>query len=303
MDSRAMNGDRYWSSRLHRQGQTVAYLAAMLAILLGAGFIVFGPWGAVWAGVGSLLLLGLASEIPVATVMRVRRARRLSAWEAPDLNGLLAELGRRAGLPHPPAVYLVPEPQPQAFAVGNREEAAVGVTRGLLAMLHRSELAGVLAHEVSHVAAGDLRILSLARTVRRLTGSIVMFGWIAWAMSAVGVLPAVSPWLMILLAVIPSASLLAEAAVSRTREFDADLSAAGLVGDPRPLAAALIRLRAYQEGLSRWLPVAALSDLVPEPLRSHPATEERVRRLLGLVAAPPRPPRLGPFQPRVAHFG
>ena len=294
-----MDRDRYWSSRLHRQAQTVAYLLALVGLLLGLGWLVFGPWGAVWAGLGSLLLIGLGAQVPAPVVMRLRRARRLQVWEARDLYALVAELGRRSGLPRPPDVYLAPDREPQAFAVGHPDDSAVAVTRGLLARLSRPELAGVLAHEVSHVADGDLRILSLARTARRFTGSIAMLGWILWTMSVIGVLPAVSSWNVILLALIPAASTLVEAAVSRTREFDADLSAAGLIGDPRPLAAALLRLRAYQEGMRRWMPWLAVADLVPEPLRSHPSIDERVRRLLALLSEPPRPRHLTGLRPRV----
>ena len=260
----------------------MAYLMAILGLLLGSAWLVFGLVGALWVASGSLLVLALSGQLPAHVVMRLRGAHPLRPSQAPVLSAVVDELSRRAGLGRPPALFLAASAQPQAFAVGTREDAAVAVTSGLLRLLDPRELAGVLAHEISHVAAGDTRLLALAQVARRVTGSIVMMGWLLFGLSVLGALPRVSLLVPVVLTVVPTASLLVELAVSRTREYDADLRAASLLRDPGALASALLKLQRFERRLS-WLLPLSVADSVPPALRSHPDPRERVQRLLELV--------------------
>jgi heat shock protein HtpX len=278
-----MDRDQYRKRRLHRGLLTMAYLAAILGLLLGSAWLVFGLVGAFWVATGSLLVLGMSGQLPARALMRLRGAHPLHPSQAPELSAVVAELSRRARLDRPPALYLAASAQPQACAVGAAGDAAVGVSSGLLRLLDGRELAGVLAHEISHVAAGDTHLLALAQVARRLTGSIVLMGWLVFGLSVLGALPEVSLLVPVVLTVVPTVSLLVESAVSRTREYDADLRAASLLGDPRALASALLKLERFQHRLGWLLPVLVADGVPPALLRSHPDSRERVRRLLELV--------------------
>jgi heat shock protein HtpX len=155
------------------------------------------------------------------------------------------------------------------------------------------ELAGVLAHEVSHIRNRDLWLMSIADLAGRLTHMMSLFGVALvmvslplWLSGAGGV-----PLLLIpLLVFAPQVTTLLQLALSRAREFDADLDAAGLTGDPDGLASALAKLERYQRGA--WERILMPGYRLPEPsvLRTHPPTEERIARLKRLSGAPSLPP-------------
>ncbi|MEJ2326689.1 MAG: zinc metalloprotease HtpX, partial [Chromatiaceae bacterium] len=165
------------------------------------------------------------------------------------------------------------------------QDAAIAVSDGLLRRMELRELTGVLAHEISHVANGDIRVMAFADLVSRVTGMLSLFGQILllislplWLLSAADI-----PWLPILLLLFaPTLSALVQLALSRSREYEADRNAAELSGDPEGLASALRKLEYQQAGL--WERLFMPTRRIPEPsmLRSHPPTEERVRRLLEL---------------------
>ena len=195
----------------------------------------------------------------------------------------------RAELPAMPRLYYVPSRMMNAFAVGKPEDSAIAVTDGLLRGLSLRQLTGVLAHEISHVRNGDLKVMALGDVLTRLTGLMSTFGLIALAFSLPAMMAAglQVPWLAILLLIFaPTIGGLMQLALSRAREYDADLDAAGLTGDPQGLASALVTLERRQgrlwEGL--LLPGSRLPD--PSLLRTHPRTEDRVERLMSLTPAP-----------------
>jgi heat shock protein HtpX len=200
-------------------------------------------------------------------------------------------LAERAGLPAVPALYYLPSPVINAFTVGSAGSSAIALTDGLLRHLSPREIAGVLAHEVAHIAHGDLRVMGLADFVSRLTSLFSLTGQFLLLVNL--------PWLLtaevninwpalLLLVFSPQLALLAQLRLSRVREFDADLKAAALTGDPKGLAQAL----AHIEQASRsWRSLLLPGWGNPEPswLRTHPTTPERIRRLLELVPATPAP--------------
>ena len=197
-------------------------------------------------------------------------------------------LAGRAGLRRRPRLYYVPSRLLNAFAVGRPDDAVIALTDGLLRSMRLRELAGILAHETSHIRNNDLWLMGLADLVGRLTRLMTMLGlfllilavplWIGGAASF--------PWLVIpLLVFAPQLTTLLQLALSRAREYEADLDAAGLTGDPAGLASALAKLERFQRGM--WEQILIPGYRLPEPslLRSHPPTEERIARLRELQAA------------------
>jgi heat shock protein HtpX len=281
--------------RLRNLVHSAALLALMLALLGLCAYVVWGPQGLVWAVMAGGLSLLLTPTVAPELVMRLYRAVRLRPHDAPDLHRLLEALAARSGLVRLPQLYYLPTPILNAFAVGTGERTAVAVTDGILRRLEPREIAGVLAHEISHIRNRDLWAMSLADLISRLTSLMSWFGQLLLLLN----LPAVLlggiavPWTVVLVLIFaPTAMALLQLALSRAREYDADLGAVALTGDPRGLAAALAKLDRFQGAY--WEEILLPGRRMPEPslLRTHPPTEERIRRLLGLEAeaAPPALP-------------
>jgi heat shock protein HtpX len=248
----------------------------------------------VWFAIGGVVLLTSSQRVSPQMVFRMYRARRLTAVEAPVLLRIVQILAQRGELPITPAVYYIPSTMMNAFTVGQPHNAAIGVTDGLLRRLSQRELAGVLAHEISHVVHRDTWVMGLADVVSRITAAGAMVGqFMLFLAVPLMLLSQYSPpWLLILsLISAPTLSALLQLALSRIREFDADLEAARLTGDPQGLASALAKLEYYQHGfLERiFLPGRRLPD--PSLLRTHPTTAERINRLRDLENAEPLPRR------------
>lgn len=282
----------------HKLGNAIQslLLVATLALLLGLlAWILGGPAFASMA-LGGVALLYLAN--PVASprlVMSLYRGRLLTPYQAPELYRLLTELARRAGLAQVPRLYYVPSRAMNAFATGSRQDSSVAVSDGLLRGLAPRELAGVLAHEVSHIANGDLQVMAFADMLSRIASLLSLAGQMLLILSLPLTVAAgmAMPWLaIVVLLFAPTLSALVQLALSRNREYDADLGAAQLTGDPAGLASALDKLERVQGHL--WERIFLPDRRVPDPslLRTHPQTGERVARLMDLAARPPsrRPP-------------
>jgi heat shock protein HtpX len=265
--------------------------------LIGWGFASWlgfpGIWGVAWVGgaMASFLLVG--RHLSSRWVFRLYKARPLSSRQAPQLNAIVEELASRAGLPRSPRLYYIASPMVNAFASGTRYNAGIGVTDGILRNLGAREVAGVLAHEISHLAHGDLTAMGLADVTTRVANTVSWMGQIILFVNLPLYLVGAEtlPWTMVLLMIFaPTISALLQLALSRSREFDADLSAARLTGDPRGLASALAKMERLEGGFMEhvFLP----GRRIPEPslLRTHPQTGERVRRLLALEGVAYEPP-------------
>ena len=226
--------------------------------------------------------------------MRMYRGREVDPRRGGDLMRAVDAPAERAGLPGRPRLYIIPSSTLNAFATGTPERAAVGVTEGLLRRLSLRELAGVLAHELSHIRSNDLLVMGLADVMTRLTQ---LFSLTAIVLAVLNVLSWLAggetvSWLAIaLLYLAPTASSLLQLGLSRTREYDADLDAATLTGDPIGLAAALRSLEQYQGRFWEDLMLPVPGRRVPQPslLRTHPETEDRIARLVELARRPMRP--------------
>jgi heat shock protein HtpX len=279
----------------HRRGRLLNLvhtwlLAAGSLLLLGVTAWVFagGP-GIVYALVFGAVSMWVVRQVSPQLVLSMYKAAEVGPEEFPAGHRIVAELARRAELPAPPRLYVVPSKMMNAFAVGRREDSAIAITDALARNLTRRELAGVFAHEISHVAAEDVKVMAFADMVSRFTSLMSTIGLFSLILNLVGFLGGYDtqvPWagVMVLLAA-PTVGGLLQMALSRTREFDADLNAAALTGDPDGLASALAKLEQAQGRM--WEGMMLPGNRIPDPsiLRTHPRTEERVARLMALKSA------------------
>ena len=261
-----------------------ALLMLSMGLLTGViGYALAGSVGMVWSVLLGVAALYFGPRVSPRTLLRLNGARELNTWELPGLHRLVSSLAERAGLRYAPALFYIHSATPNALTVGARHNACIAVTDGLLRHLDERELRGVLAHEVSHVRNNDMKLLGLAESFRRLTSAMSHIGIFLLLLSFPLLLLRGSafPWLgVLLLTAAPALSVMLQLALSRTREFSADLEAASITGDPEGLALALHTLESIQGGF--WLRLFGLRPLspVPDVLRTHPSTQERVQRLL-----------------------
>ncbi len=263
--------------------QTILLIGGMSLLLAITAELLFGgdilPW-VFWMAVFSLII---TVKISPNLVLRLYHARPLQRSEAEELHLIVEELARRAELPAVPALYIVPTPIMNAFTVGSRYNSAIAVTDGLLRNLTLRELTGVLAHEIGHLVNNDLQVMAVADAVGRLTASLSLTGQVLIVINLPIVLTGQAgiPWTGILLLLFaPTVSSLLQLAVSRVREFDADLEAARITGDPAGLAAALEKMERYERSLLRQIFLPDINNPSPSLLRTHPDTKERIRRLM-----------------------
>ena len=310
-DPRAALLQHRWLNRL----QTGLLVLTLVGIAAAAGSLLFGesdlwlallPLQAAAAGTGSRIRLDLA-PIPRPGAAPTRSPGNLG----PVARAVRpCRFARNAGA----APHYVPSAVVNAFATGSKQEASIALTDGLLRRLSPRELAGVLAHEIAHIASEDLRVMGLADSVSRFTSLLALMGQIAILLSLpallVGAAEVYWPGLL-LLAASPQLALLAQLGLSRVREFDADRLAAELTGDPQGLASALAKIERVSRSWRAWL-WPGWGNPEPSWLRTHPATQERISRLLTLAPGPasalplhaphflpesavtPRPPRWRP---------
>jgi heat shock protein HtpX len=286
------------SHSAHKARNTLhsAILVAGLGLLTG-----FSAW-LLWGGMGvaiTLVAIGViyafAPRLPPEVVMRIYRARRLDPRSGGPIVHIVDVLSDRAELPAPPRVYIIPSMTLNAFATGSPEKAVIGVTEGLLRRLTLNELAGVLAHEISHIRNNDLTVMGLADVMTRFTQVLSYLAlFLALFNLPAFLLGDAETWLptgLLLLYLAPTIGSLIQLALSRTREYDADLEGAGLTGDPGSLVTALQKLERYHGRFweDMTLPVPGRRIPYPSLLRSHPSTEERIARLRALQGRPMLP--------------
>ncbi len=282
--------------------KTAMLLATLTALFMGVGYLVGGSGGAF---IAFLIAAGMnlfsywnADKL----VLRMHRAREVDAPTAPEYYMLVKELAARAGLPMP-KVYVIDDPQPNAFATGrNPQNAAVAATTGLLERLSHEEVAAVMAHELAHVQNRDTLTMTITAT---LAGAISMLGNFAFffggnrdnnnPLGIVGVLVA--------MIVAPLAAAIVQMAISRTREYSADKRGAQICGHPLWLASALGKIarsaeRVHNPDAERTPATAQLFIINPlsgqrmdNLFSTHPATENRIRALQTMANDGFEPPR------------
>jgi heat shock protein HtpX len=275
------------------QIKSVLLLLGIFAVFSIISFSLFGWVGALAVlGIG-LAVQGFAQQRGAGLILRFHRAREVDPQEAPILHRIAAELAARASMPIP-QLMVYPSEMPNAFAIGTgKTHGVVAVSSGLLSLLDRREVTGVLAHEFAHLKNRDSSLSALAGLVVQATTSVShLFGFAVLLLLLSGAwgTAGVSLWSeIVLFALAPTGTALLLAAFMRTRERLADEDAAKLTGDPRGLASALYKLQEFSKSLERYLRRFRFIHTVEQDrgaalLRSHPSTRERVEALVNMDA-------------------
>lgn len=267
-------------------------LAALTALFMGIGYLIGGAGGAAIALVVAAGMNLFAYWNSDKIVLRMYKAREVDETTAPNYVGIVKKLAARAGIPTP-KIYIVDSPQPNAFATGrNPEHAAVAATTGLIEMLTPEELAGVMAHELTHIKNRDTLTMTVTATI---AGAISMLANFALFFGGNRNAPGGFIGVLALAILAPMAAALVQMAISRTREYSADRGGAEISGNPLWLASALERIdataRRTRNAQAEGNPATAHMFIV-NPLNgegrdnlfsTHPATGNRVAELRKLA--------------------
>lgn len=280
------------------QLKTIALLGGLSALLIGLGSLI---------GTGAMLLFGvLAIAMNIGAyfysdriVLRMQRAQPIERRQAPKLHAMVDELARSAEIPVP-RLYLVDDPQPNAFATGrNPEHGVVAVTSGILQHLDERELRGVIAHEIAHIKNRDILIATVAAGIASAVTFIAnalqftaFFGGLGGDDDEHG-----SPFGALIVALIaPIGATLIQMAISRSREFEADATGARISGDPEGLARALERLQRGSKRIPSHAEPAGASLYIANPLQgrsmaslfsTHPDMGQRIQKLRAMNSSGP----------------
>jgi len=279
--------------------RTFTLLAVLTALFMGAGYAIGGPTGMLiallFAGAMNLVSYWNADKI----VLSMYRAVEVdAAHPEPLIRNYVSdvlELAQRANIPAP-RVYVIDQDQPNAFATGrDPAHAAVAATRGLLSMLDRREIRGVMAHELAHVKNRDTLTMTITATIAGAIGALANFAFFFGGRDGEGRATGIIGTLAVAI-VGPIAAGLVQMAISRGREYEADREGAEIAGDPQALASALQKIEAYAKG-GYFNPDAERNPatahmFIINPLAggkgdslfsTHPATHNRVQALLGMT--------------------
>jgi len=298
--------------------RTAILLAGLTGLFMGVGYLIGGASGATIALVIAAATNLFAYWNSDRMVLSMYGAHEVDARTAPELVSMVVALAARAGLPMP-RVFLMDNPQPNAFATGrNPQNAAVAVTTGLVQSLSREELSGVIAHELAHVKNHDTLLMTITATIAGAISMVAQFGMFFGGNrdnnNGPGLIGSIA---MMILA--PLGAMLVQTAISRTREYAADNLGARIVGQPMWLASALAKIEGAAHEISNMEaernPATAHMFII-NPLSghgidnlfsTHPSTENRIVELQRLAAelgsrpgAVPlaraeSPPRRGPW--------
>ncbi|WP_250511870.1 zinc metalloprotease HtpX [Caballeronia sp. INDeC2] len=274
--------------------KTAMLMAAITALFIVIGGVIGGSKGMMLALVIALGMNFFSYWFSDKMVLRMYNAQEVDETTAPQFYRMVRELATRAQLPMP-RVYLINEDAPNAFATGrNPEHAAVAATTGILRVLSEREMRGVMAHELAHVKHRDILISTISATMAGAISALANFAMFFGGRDDEG-RPS-NPIASILVAILaPIAGALIQMAISRAREFEADRGGAEISGDPQALASALEKIHAYATGVP--FPTAEANPataqmMIMNPLSgggianlfsTHPATEERVARLMEMA--------------------
>ena len=274
--------------------KTTVLLAVLTAFLIFMGDAFGGRQGAIialiFAGVMNIGSYWFSDKI----VLRMYKATEVTQADQPELYNIVKDLAMKAELPMP-KVYMMPGDTPNAFATGrNPSHAAVAVTEGIMRLLTKEELAGVIAHELSHIDNRDILISTIAATIAGAIGYLAHMAYFASLFGGRGSSRGGNPMVMIAMMIFaPLAAMIIQMAISRSREYAADKGGAKISGNPLYLAEALRKLESFnkrapmervQESTAHMFIVNPLSGGGMRKLFStHPPIEERIKRLQAMV--------------------
>jgi heat shock protein HtpX len=282
-----MNLDRV-PGRITGQIKTVLLLGTLTAFVVGAGSMAAPSYAWLFAVVGVAMNVG-TWFFSDRLILRSSGARLLGPDEAPELHQMVGELAEAARIPTP-KLYLVDEDHANAFATGrNPQHGAVAVTSGLLRVLPRREVRGVIAHEIAHIRNRDVTIATvaagLAAVISGIANAVQFSAFFGGSSDEDGPGSAIGALLFALVA--PIGAMVVQMAISRSREYVADATAARLTGDPEALASALERLSRAAEHIPAHVQPATASLYIVNPLAgglaslfsTHPPMEARIARI------------------------
>ena len=271
-----------------RNMKVFVLMAGLTALVVGAGQLIGGSSGALTAFLFAAVMNFGMYFFSDSIVLRMYGARTVTVREAPELYAMVDRLRRAADLPMP-VVAVAPHAQPNAFATGRSPaRAVVCVTEGLLKVVNKDELEGVLAHELAHIKNRDMLLSTVVAT---MAGAITQLAYMAMFFGGRGDDDGGSPvGALLMLVVGPIAAMVIQMAISRQREFEADRVGALIAGKPRALASALKKLDAYAQRvpmhvspaaapLAQVNPLAAHGRGITKLFSTHPPTAERVAKL------------------------
>ena len=237
---KAVESHQWWNT-----AQSILQLGTLTGLLSLLGWLLAGTIRVALAIGTVLFTLWFLPRVSPAILMRWHQGRLLRTEELPWLHQIKKDLANRAGFVRSPALYYVPSSALNAFAVGNRQESGIAVTDGLLQTLNYREVRVVLAHEMTHLQHNDVSVILISIIVGRLIQWLAWFGialiLFSLPLSWLYEKPVPWPWLLLVI-VAPWLSLLLQAGLSRTREFQADLGAVRLTDDPQALIQALAKI-------------------------------------------------------------
>jgi heat shock protein HtpX len=266
--------------------KTLFLLVTLTVILVGAGAYLGGKQGMTIALVVALGMNFFTYWYSDKIVLKMYRAQEVTEAEAPQLFGIVRRLVQKAGMPMP-KVYIIQQDQPNAFATGrNPQHAAVAVTTGIMHILSREELQGVIGHELAHVKHRDILIGTVAATI---AGAISYLTYFAMFFGHGDDDDGGNPLVALLMFIIgPIAALIIQMAISRSREYAADQGGAQLAGNPRYLSSALRKLHTASQQIPMKANPATSHMFIVNPLSgrglaklfsTHPPIQERISRL------------------------
>jgi heat shock protein HtpX len=286
--------------------RTFMLLAALTAVFVGAGYAIAGPTGMLIAFVLAAGMNLISYWNADKIVLAMYRAQPADERDPdPVIRNYAADvrdLAQRAGMPLP-KIYIIDQDQPNAFATGrDPNHAAVAATRGLLHMLDRREIRGVMAHELAHVKHRDTLTMTVTATIAGAVSALANFAFFFGGRDQDG-RPTGMIGAILVAVLAPIAAALVQMAISRSREYEADREGAAISGDPQALASALRKIEAYARGgvfnpdAERHPATAHMFIINPLAGRggdslfsTHPATENRVNALLAMAGEAARAP-------------
>lgn len=267
--------------------KSMAAAWALTALLLFLAHILGGVLFSVPAAVGGLLSYHLTPRISPVVVLRLYKGVQVPEHQMTRLHRMIRDISERAGIKNAPGFWLLPSSRSIAFVTGDRHSSALALSHGILNTLDCDELAGVVAHELSHIAHNDNRIMWFSEITVKMVDLLSFVGQMMVLINLPAILTGERHVSLVLLAVVvasPVMAMLLQLALLRTREFAADTGSVELMGSPWPLIRALKKLEGGQNlRFMRWV-VGSHEQKGHTLLRTHPSVRERICRLKKLEA-------------------
>lgn len=280
--------DSHNNYRLKNSLQLVLLISTMLLVLSLIGWVVAGKTGILWSVIIGIFLFLSVPKISPHALLSFNGAKRLSYMQAPEIHDIVQWLSEQAGLKQKPELYYIPRNFLIAYSVGKQPDTAIAISNGLLNILNKRELIAVMAHEISHIHHNDILVMQVTQIIYIITSTFALIAYLTVLLYIpfLYISEQPVPWLlMLILITAPNVSVMIQLAISRLREFDADMEAVKITNDPLALASALKKLENYQQGWFQRMVMPHRRLRIPKLLNTHPSAKERIERLKEMAEA------------------